>query len=390
MKRIISFLILSIAMSLSPAFAQAPVLPDIEIISPANAERLEELARWESTRNGFVAAAFSPNSQVLALALNDGTVRLLKIPSLEPEQILFGAETEDSRISFSPDGTRLLLSHWDGTYRLWNVQGGELIRDYSLPFDEFPWSEASASLQVLATLDRTDMIRIMNLSTGEELIRIGPVRPFPRPEPSPDGSLVLTTDDTDNVVVWDTTTGQILFSFPQIIQGELEGIGFSPDGTMMWANWHNWLLGRSPEENRSILQFWNVSNAQSLFMLEGSGAYYRLYFDPTGQRIAAAGESDTLSDTVWVWNLETRDLIGEAGIPTGGGQASFSPDGQLLAIAPGTDPHVQIWDSTEPDTLVKVRLETGGNTVSPEFSADGRLLLTIGTDIRLWGVPTDQ
>jgi WD40 repeat protein len=365
MRRILIFLVLFMATSSSPAIAQAPVLPDLEIISPANIEQIKELMRWESIHRGFVAAAFSPDGQVLALVLNDGSVRLLSVPSLEQVQVLSGANTEGSQLSFSSDGTRLLLSHWDGTYHLWNVHSGELIGDHSFQFDEFPWSEASANLQVVAALDRTGTITIWNLSTGGEQSRIGLVSPLPRPQLSPDGSLVISADHAADACVWDTTTGNLVFVFPRMIDGELEGVGFSSDGTMMWTNWRNWLLGRDTKENQSVIQFWAVSTGKRLFRLEGGGEHVRMYFDPTGHMIATAGESDRLTDTVWVWNLDTRQLIGEAGIPTGGGSASFSPDGQLLAVAPGTDPSVQVWDPTEPDTLVKVRLETGGSAAPP-------------------------
>jgi WD40 repeat protein len=377
-------LVLTLIFGISSVAAQNTGLPDLETISGENVERIQELTRWQSDSAGFVAATFSPDGRTLALALNDGFIRLLNLPSLELERTLSGANFEGALLRYSPDGTRLMLSHWNGTHRFWDIERGELLNAH-LPHSDEIWSEADPPLRNLIVLSADQTVAVSELDSGKERIRIGPVNPTPRPQLSAGGLLAAAVETT--IFVWDTTAGELLYRFTPPIDGELTGLGFNPDGTVLWANWRDWLLGRNSSENQSVIQFWDTTTGSELFRLNGGGAHYRMYFDPTGKKVATAGENDNLNSTVWVWNLETKQLIGEAGVPTGGGLAGFNPDGQLLAIASGSAPRIHIWDATEPETPIKVALDVGsGSAVPPQFSPDRHLLLTIGTDIRLWGV----
>lgn len=89
---------------------------------------------------------------------------------------------------------------------------------------------------------------------------------------------------------------------------------------------------------------------------------------------------------MWLWDLDSKSEIIQVGFPTGGGVANFSPDGQLLAMGSGTTTDIQIFDTERGSLRITLDTESGA-TSPPEFSPDGRLLLTVGTDIRLWGVP---
>jgi WD40 repeat protein len=379
-------LLVALVCGASQATAQDK-LPNLEPISSANVERLQELARWQAVNNGFVAATFGPDGQTLALALNDGTVRVLNSHSLKLEQVLTGADTAGYELHYSPDGSRLLVALYRRSYYLWDIKSGKLLNAYSFQPDEILRSIVDPTLKVLALQHADQTVEILDLDTGKERTQIGPVRSLPDPQLSPGGSFLITADEADNVQVWDTLNGKAVFSFRQKIDGDIEGIGFSPDGTMIWANWHNWLYGRDTSDNQSIIQFWDASSGDELFALSGSGAHHRMYFDPTGKMIATAGVNDKLTVTIWVWNLETKQLIGEAG-NTGGSLVDFSPDGQLLATASGSAPEVLIWDATMPEILARVLLNIeSGSPVPPKFSSDGHLFLTVGADVRLWGVP---
>jgi WD40 repeat protein len=167
----------------------------------------------------------------------------------------------------------------------------------------------------------------------------------------------------------------------------LAGLGFSADGSLIWTNWHRWLIGGKPSQNQSELVFWSTGDGVEQFRLSGSGGHYRMYFDATGTMLATAGENDRLATEIWVWDLRTRQLLGEI-YTTGGGEAGFSPDGKVLAVCHGTDYEIGVY-SALPRVQLRTRLLTeGGCGLAPQFSADGRLLLTTGADIRLWGVPT--
>lgn len=169
----------------SSLVAQDSELPELEIITPENADRLVELVHWESVGdNGFAAATFSPDGQILALAINDGTIQLLDPHTLRRQRVLEGADFAGTQVQFSPDGRRLLLSDWVGNNRLWDVESGEILREYT-PHPDDIWSVADPNLQTLAvqrsTNNTDDSVSVIDLNTGEIRIQLGPVDPFLAP-----------------------------------------------------------------------------------------------------------------------------------------------------------------------------------------------------------------
>ncbi len=382
-------LAVAILAMLMTAHAQNQYITPSERIVYENIDRLELLASWQRPDNGLVAASFSPDSSLLALVINNGVIQLLNFPSLEPYSTLSGVNFEASQVKFSRDGSRLMLSNFYGNYGFWNVDTGELIGEYAQDSGEI-WGDVDADIKFLATLNKNNMITIREITTGNEQLRVEQATSLPRPSLSPDGSLLLTVSE-EGFLVWNIATGAVAYQFHKPENTELRGFGFSPDGQSIWANWRDWRFGRDISENRSIIEFWSTANGSEFTRMSGEGSHLRMFFYKTNNLVATAGEDDGLQSTVWVWNMESGELLGEAGIPTSGGMAGFNADGSLLAIASGTGTKVQFWSVNSPDVpiIASVDIESG-TFVPPLFSADGRYLLTVGSDIRIWGIPSSN
>jgi WD40 repeat protein len=375
---------------ISFSIAQDIELPDLEIITPENVERLDELAYWQGVDDGMAVATFSPDGKTLALALNDGTIQLLDAETLQLERVLEGADFEGFQLRYSKDGTRLLLSnYWDGDYRLWDIDSGVAISEYHYKPDD-SWSETDSDLQVLAIYNRNHTISILDFATKELSVRFDSVDRFPMPQLNHNGTLLMTGDADSNIFVWDTNTGEQVFLFPPQLDEptpnccriRLQGFGFSPDGTMMWANWRDFLIGREEDQNRSIIQFWDVITGEPLFTMEGGGGHRNMIFDPTGSIILTVGEADNLSINVWIWDFITKQLIIDG--VSDGGWAKFSPDGQLLVYGIASTSWVEIYNIASP--LYPLITFDVAESV-PEFSPDGRFLLLTFPGVRLFGVP---
>jgi WD40 repeat protein len=70
---------------------------------------------------GEVAAAFSPDSRLLAVACADDTVRLWDTTTGAPVGICAGHKQSISSVAFAPDGKTLATASDDNTIKLWNV-----------------------------------------------------------------------------------------------------------------------------------------------------------------------------------------------------------------------------------------------------------------------------
>ena len=93
-------------------------------ISPENADRVVQLARWgKGTAN---QVAYSPDGRLLAVASSLG-IYLYDAETLEEVRFIKSDAWANS-VAFSPDGATLASGSWDETVRLWRVSDGSLLR----------------------------------------------------------------------------------------------------------------------------------------------------------------------------------------------------------------------------------------------------------------------
>lgn len=364
---------------------------DFNAITPDNVASLEEIRTWEGVDNRFVAASFNHSGDILSLALGDGRVRLLDTQTWETVQTLEGADLEGTRILFSRDDSRLMLSHWDGMIRTWSLETGDLLLSVD-PTRAQSWYAMNADLETLWT--RVDGgLRIQETDTEATRFQSLPVPGAVSLDVHPDGThmAVVTEAQQDVLLLYEVAENAVVYTFTPEIDGALNGIGFSPDGTLVWASWQDWALNRT--DNPSVIQFWSVETGEEIYRLAGDGeAYTRLIFNPNGERVAVAGSDSRLNSVLQVWNLESGEYLGDAGIPTGGALANFSPNGDLIAVQGGTTSHVYIWSvqGAFVESLTRLQVEGGPNS-APTFSPDAHFLLTVnGPSIRLWAVNSTE
>lgn len=251
---------------------------------------------------------------------------------------------------------------------------------------------------------------------------------------SPDGRLLLTRGATDpRPALWDACTGQLLRRVPPVYSSGREPtcLGFSPDGRLAACGLNGGaavaVLDIATGDRRSRLRT-NSSTIRSFAIdpIRGwvvtSNDYGRLdaWTEPHRQ---AGGERDLLPDK------QLRMPSGEYG------DLAFAPDGKYVAIVAsksielwtvepwgwyatihrpesvdekfirygrcgtrlvvGTTSKVEVWrvGDDPPDRLCQVHQRQHGYGVAiraADLSADGRTLLTAGTDghARLWDAGT--
>lgn len=128
---------------------------DGSTIASAGLERVIELWNWQTGRpirtlTGYASAiyaiAFSPDGQILAFSPNSrqqtassqaavqpesNTIYFVNLDGKQVGQPLRGHSDYITSLTFSPSGRTLISGSWDKTAKIWNVQTGEVIRDFS-------------------------------------------------------------------------------------------------------------------------------------------------------------------------------------------------------------------------------------------------------------------
>lgn len=257
------------------AYKQLGINPKTELIKHSIEQAVAPLT-W---------VAFSPDGQVLAIAVADGTVKLLKLDGTILHTLDHTANPNKTvyKVSFSPNGQLIATVGQDQTVKLWTPQG-----------------------QLLKTL-KADRSNIYGVNF------------------SPDSKLLATSTDNKNIYLW-TVDGTLLKQW-QGHGDKVTNIQFSPDGKTLVSSSYD-----------KTVKLWS-SDLIPLKTLTGhQHRVLGVNFSPNGEMFASASQDKTVK----LWSRTGALLTTLAGYKDRVTTVSFSPDGELLATA-GYDRTVKLW-----------------------------------------------
>ncbi|MFI0484035.1 hypothetical protein [Actinomadura sp. 9N215] len=147
--------------------------------------------------------AVTPRGDLLASAGHDGTVRLWRLPSIEPAGVLTGHENPVEQLAVTPDGRMLVSGDRHGSVRLWRLPSGEPAGTLTGHEARVCTLAVSADGALLATGDRDGTIRLWHLPSGDPAgIRSGHPGGVGRLVFSPDGTLLACAGRERFVRLW--------------------------------------------------------------------------------------------------------------------------------------------------------------------------------------------
>ena len=191
---------------------------------------------------------------------------------------------------------------------------------------------------------------------------------------SPDGRRILTAGADKTARVWDATTGAQIGE-PMRHDDEVVDAVFSPDGARI----------ATVSKDRTA-RLWDATSPKPIGEpMRHEQPPDRVVFNSTGSRIMTHCYEAGL---VRLWDAATGAPVGEA-IRYGSGEATFSPDGKLLATFEGRN--LRNWDSATGKSFGKPLLLPAGVEIAA-ISPDHKLVATFsdGGKAQVWSVTTGK
>lgn len=368
---------------------------------------------------GGTVAVFSPDGLSLAVGGNDGTTRLWKAHTGEPQFMLAGHAGPVTSVGFSSDGTHLVTAGVDQTARIWSLgnpptsvtlrgHAGVVARadfdaqarrvvtasadmtarvwsaDSGNPLVELRGHEGAltsaafspdGSRVVTAAQDRT--ARIWDSISGRELAKLsGHTDVINLAVISYDGREILTASNDHTARVWDARTGGLRLELRGHAR-ELTSAGLSRDGRFA-------LTGSLDGTART----WLVDPSQLPDTFRGhAGKVFSVEFSPDSHRLASSG----MDNTVRLWTPgDTQPAVREFSTPVS--SVRYSPDGTRLAVGL-FDGTTHLIDADLANSRADVVLDGHTDWIHfVAFSPDGQQLVTVSKDAsaRIWDVHRGQ
>ncbi|MBD2194627.1 MULTISPECIES: nSTAND1 domain-containing NTPase [Calothrix] len=310
--------------------------------------------------------SWSPDGQTLAFASGDNTVQLWRQDGSKPK-ILKGYSTKVLGVSWSSDGKILATVSKVGEVKLWKPNG-ELFKAFKIEGSSHcyqPYSvNWSPNAELLALPCLNDMIQLWK----------------------PDGTLFATLKDSN--------LHQGVFSVSWNPDGNTLASGgadgkvrlWKPDGTLIKTsnNYGYWVIGVSWNPHGQILATTGGNMVKllqpdltELTSVEAKG-HGLISWNRDGQILAAAGSNDG-TVKLWKWDGNKRlSPLTTFHTSTPIASIKWSPDGETLATLSSSDGTVRLWKKNNPLLITLNNHSQEVNDAS--FSPNGELLATASGD----------
>jgi WD40 repeat protein len=259
---------------------------------------------WDAATGGLIwslddppakvqGASFSRDDRLVAVALSDGTVKILDGKSGTQRFILRGHTASVSSVSFNPNGTHVLTASRDGTVRVWDTKTGlQATAIYGIRSGAQDAQYGADGERIITAPNFDSVAEVWDAASGRELAVLEANTPIHHVSLSPDGTMALT--NTNFITVWDAASGLKKFDLPSsIFLGAVHWSAFFPDNRRIVTASYGNIDGPSSDRSTAI-QIWDAGTGAEVARFKGprsqvnSGAV-----SPDGKMIALVSADGT-------------------------------------------------------------------------------------------------
>ncbi len=349
----------------------------------------------------YRAMDLSPDGKVVALACEEKEKKKTTISFWEmatgemrpPLQIdsdwFFG-------LHYSSDGKRLLTASRGpkdvGIVQAWEIGSAKLLHDVAV--DSYFYVAFSPDGRIVASKNDKEEIRVLRVADGATVCRFKPPsnRSFASFAFTPDGKALITIAPGTTPRLWDAATGKEIRTFAGPPAKAVQMGAFAADGKRFAL-----IVGGRYREN--AVRLWNVETGEELRPYAGhADEVSTVAFSPDG-KVVASGSWDC---TVRIWDPGTgRELRCLQGHKERVLALAFSSDGGTLASA-SADGTTRLWRVADGRELAKLD-GPGKAGAFPDgmfdregmklvFAADGKALYAVDdrTGYSSWDIATGR
>jgi len=286
---------------------------------------------------------------------------------------------------------QVIVSCDENTVRVWNRSGTE-IRSIDLPRGSggrsVACSPAKSGKQFCVCGSNDGVTRVWDLDNPQKPLQVlkdqhrGAVTSIGI---SPDGKTIATGGDDRMICLWNAENGELRYKLEGAHRGTVTSLQFTPKAQLVSAARDNTLKVWTVGEKAARIDHNFGTRVGDVTVIGANPDGSRVLFDEGKKiRVIALPGGQTES--------ELQNEMGAANFST---FALYSPDGNLIVTAGGSEGRLQLWRA--PNALdrrgAEVRqLVPSERTVitSAAFSQDGAFLVAAGRDkrLRIWPIPT--